>query len=194
MKNISNHAFTILVTAFALFASVEARAVPMVTLDPSSTSFLLGQPVNVNVDISGATGNPITAYDLNVTYDSSLLSPVGVSFGLYLGDPSLFEALISDTGVNTAPGVVDFAEVSLLSDADVLSLQAPANGAFTLATLQFTALQDGQSNFALVYGPGNDVKCANDQVCVPSIPEPPMAWLFGLGLMLLMCCRAKAHA
>lgn len=194
MKHIINHCSVPFMAIVALLAGSVCHAVPVVSLNPSNATFLAGSSVFVDVLISGVpAGDDVAAYDLDVTYDGALLSQVDIAFDSFLGNAALFEVLESKTGVNTAPGVVDFAALSLLSDADLLVLQSPQNGAFRLATLKFQALRDGQSDFALVYGPGNDVKCANNQVCVPSVPEPAVSWLFGLGLTLLLF-QAKARA
>lgn len=100
MKKITSRRCFILLAVIVLFASSIAHASPIVSLSPSSTSFLSGQPVLVDVLIYGVpAGDVVSAYDLDATYDSSLLSSTGVEFDIYLGDTSLFEVLESDSGL-----------------------------------------------------------------------------------------------
>jgi len=102
--------------------------------------------ISIGVDIAGL-GNPpsVGAFDLTVLYDSALVSFGGVTFGPLLGDTSM-EALTSS---NASPGVVEFAEVSLLAPAQLDGLQSPG---FTLATLSFEGLGSGTASFSLAGG------------------------------------------
>jgi hypothetical protein len=189
MKTDYSHRFKLPVFAAALFAAAAAaQANPIVYLSPSSPSVLAGDPLAVEVWVDKVpVGEDIAAFDLNVTYNSALLDPAGVAFDANLGDATLSEAMLSATGPDTRAGVVDFAELSLLSDAELLDLQSPMGRTFLLTTLNFTAKSDGTASFGLAFTPGNDVKCAANRVCVDSaaVPEPGGLWLFGLGLWLL---------
>ena len=164
---------------------------------PANQTVVVGNPLTVDVVISGldAANEIVSAFDLDVTYDSSILSATNVTFGLDLGDPSIFEALTDFTLLS--PGVVDFAELSLLSDTDLASLQGDS---VTLATLAFDAVEIGQST--LNFGgapPINDVKGRNNEilpltvgtgnVAVAPIPEPSTMFLFGSGLAGLVGMR-----
>ncbi len=116
---------------------------------PGSQTVPVGRPVSVDTVLSGlaAAGPPsVGAFDLDVSFDPSILSPTGVTFGAFLGDPSLFEAL---TASSFLPGVVDLAEVSLLAPTDLDTLQPVS---FALATLSFDTLAFGNSslNFSQV--------------------------------------------
>ncbi len=102
----------------------------------------MGQPVTVDVVISGlGAGAPpsVGAFDFDVSFNPGILSPTGVSFGPFLGNPDLFEAL---TSFALTPVLVDFAEVSLLLPAELDALQ---QATFTLATLSFDTLALGTS-------------------------------------------------
>src|SRR5690349_9097493 len=103
-------------------------------LVPSAVTVFQGQSVTADVVISGkAVGSApsIGAIDFDVTFDPTILSPTNVTFGPFLGNPGLFEAL---TDFKFLPGVVDFAEASLLSPAQLDTVQ-PAS--FSIATLSF---------------------------------------------------------
>ena len=83
-----------------------------VTIVPPSQSVAQGQPVTVDVDVSGL-GNPpsVGAFDLTVSFDPALLLPTGVIFGSFLGDPTIPTAL---TDFTLSTSAIEFAEVSLL--------------------------------------------------------------------------------
>src|SRR5688500_13691879 len=115
---------------------------PAITLEfvPASQTVVAGQPIAVDLGVSGVARPPaIGAFDLDVSFDPGILTPVDVVFGLLLGDPSLGEAIF---GFTFLPGIVDLAEVSLLSASDLDSRQA---GSFPLATLFFTGAGAGTS-------------------------------------------------
>src|SRR5262245_24056458 len=110
------------------------------SLLPSLQTVVLGQPVTEEVIMSGFTSHPpsVGAFDLSVSFDETILSPSAITFGLFLGDPAS-EAL---TGVSMSPGLIEFAEVSLLQSHTLDNLQ-PAS--FSLATLEFATLTVGTS-------------------------------------------------
>jgi len=68
-----------------------------------------------------------------------VVAATGVNFGAALGVLGL--EVLTNFDLAT-PGLVDFAALSLLSDADLAALQGDA---VTLATLQFSALALGTS-------------------------------------------------
>ena len=163
---------------------------------PANQTVVVGTPVTVDVVISGlnAANEIVSAFDLDVTYDSNILSATNVTFGLDLGDPSLFEAL---TGFSlSSPGIVDFSELSLLSDADLALLQGDS---VTLATLRFDSIGVGPSALNFVLDQFNDVKGRNNQIlpltvgtgniAVAPIPEPSTMFLLGSGLAGLVGMR-----
>jgi len=102
-----------------------------VDLVPSSPTVSPGDAVDVDVVVSGlAVGGPpsVGSFDLDVSFDPTVLMPTGVTFGLLLGDPDLFEALVDATVLASA---VTIAEVSLLSPTE---LDALLPSTFTLAS------------------------------------------------------------
>lgn len=164
-------------------------------IEPSMQTVGLGS-FNVDVVISGlnAAGEIVSAFDLDVAYDDSMLSATDVTFGSFLGDPLAFEAF---TNVDlTTPGIVDFAELSLLFDFELASIQPDT---FTLATLTFEATAFGTSS--LIFSDGfDDIKGRSifdgsnfipailqiDSVGtanVSAVPEPGTILLLGSGLV-----------
>ena len=166
---------------------------------PVTQTIAGGDIFSVDVVISGLTSASeiVSAFDLDVTYDSSILAATGITFSNLLGnpDPSFYESI---NGSGLTSGRIDFWEVSLLSDADLITLQSDS---FSLATLTFQTFGAGAT--ALLFDPftfpGIDVKgllanrltldvsAGNVTVIGQSVPsnpvsEPPTIWLCLLGL------------
>jgi PEP-CTERM motif len=164
-------------------AAVAALAFGMgpVMAAPSISFNVAGNKADVVVGDLG--GDIVAAYDLDVKYDSSALSFVGLSFGAGLGvwnaDLNLSEVL--NLGPDDLGGVVDFAAVSFLSDADLLALQG--GDKVVLATLEFNGGDMSSLQF-INWGRTNDVKGADNRVIIPGgqVPEPATYALVGVAL------------
>ncbi len=159
--------------------SVPARAVS-IGLDPSSREVQAGDTLSVDVVVSGLGKLIVTAFDLDVLYEPSLLESLGINFGPWLGDPAAFEVIEDPTGPATGPGVLDFSAVSLLSDTNLKALQQSAQGTLTLATLNFNVLASGTAALQFSWGPGNMIVLA---------PEPGTVLLLAGGLLIGAFCR-----
>jgi len=151
-----------------------------------------GDTLSVDVMISSLGSQIVSAYDLDVGFDATLLNVTGVSFGPWLGDPLLVE-VFEDAFWDNSGGLVDFAAVSLLSDSDLATLQGPAGGSFGLATLSFTAISAGTASLDFQWGAGNDVKGARSQQIYPA-PEPATVMLVGAGMLVLLGIRRSRNA
>jgi len=151
----------------------------LVTLTPASVSASSGEPVIVNIQVSDlGAGNVLGAFDLNVSYNPALFLLGSVVFGKSLGDPLLFEAL---TTFSVAPGVINLAEVSLLSPAQ---LDAAQGDTFSIAMLTFAGIAPGTATFSLL-----DTSRLIDGFGVPltlstptAVPEPGSLFLVVLAL------------
>jgi hypothetical protein len=179
--------------ALCLFAGMMLPAAPLahavsLSLVPSSPVISVGQSVLVDVVISDLTASGLPAlrsFDFDIAFHDGLLDfDPPVSFGLLLGDPGLLEALTSES---SGPGVVDLAEVSLLSTGTLDSLQTTES--FVLATLSFTGVAEGSAMFSFAQAllgdenggaldPGGDIP----GVSIDVVPEPGSAALLLLGL------------
>lgn len=175
---------SILVGFVALLRATPTLAISL-DLVPNSPTVMAGDLLDVDVVISGlvAGGSPsVGAFDLDVSFDPAILSPTDVTFGPFLGDPNLFEAL---TDFTFLPGIVDLAEVSLLSSAELDALQPDP---FTLATLSFSAFASGTttltfSQIIIDDAFGNKIP----------IPEPSTLPLLGAGLAGLLAYGWRRH-
>ncbi|HOX68421.1 MAG TPA: PEP-CTERM sorting domain-containing protein [Burkholderiaceae bacterium] len=166
--------------AAALVAGIGLGMAQSVMAAPISVS-VVGAPLSVNsgdffsVDIvvSGITTEIVSAWDIDVAYDPSLL--FADSFTTYLGPFGGFGFTDNDVDF-TIPGLIDAYLVSFLSDLDLTDLQCPGavcSPSLTIASASFTALADGSPLVELVnWGDTNDVKGANNEVIFGNAPEP----------------------
>jgi hypothetical protein len=179
-----------------LLVASPALAVSISVL-PAAQTAAVGDPVSVDLVITGldGTGAPsVGAFDLDVTFDPLLLVASGVTFGAFLGDEALGEAL---TASSVSAGLLDLAAVSLLLPAELDALQ-PA--AFTLATLSFTTLAAGTSPLTLSQAIVDDAfgaRLAADTVggsvtVAQAVPEPATLLLVGAGLLVWRLGRRRA--
>jgi hypothetical protein len=183
----------LLVGVVGLLSSAPALAMGF-KLSPGSQTVNQGGTASVDIVATPGPQEIVAAYDFDIAYDASIVTATGVTFGTWLGDESLLEAF-TDFDLSTL-GLIDLAEVSFLSDADLALLQG--GGEITLATLTFTGDNSGTSLIQFInYGSGgNDVKGAsntpygspgltNGSITVVStgVPEPSTLLLLGLGLL-----------
>jgi hypothetical protein len=178
---------------FVLFASVaSASPISISVLPGSQLPVTTGGAATVVLNIVGlgaGTAPSLGVYDLNLTFDPTLLSFANVNWGNGL---DLF-----GTGdvrnVNASAGLVNISELSLDSAADLNALQ-PAN--FLLASLQFTGLGTGTSNIALfinALGDANGASLSANIVYGPvsGVPEPSSGILILAGWGALWCWRYR---
>lgn len=154
---------------------------------PDVSSVLVGDTFTVSVKVDGLTDGTapsLAAYDLDVLFDSSVLSFQSIAFGSGLDVSGL--GSVNDHAL-TAPGVLDVFEVSLDETAD---LNAQQGNAFTLFTLTFNALQAGASSLGLTLQSASTAEAAyltpdgifTSSVEVAPVPLPAAAWLLLSGL------------
>ncbi len=177
----------VIVCLAALLWSIEGQAIS-IGFQPASQSVVLGDSVLVDIVVSDLGGEIVSAYDLDIGYDAAILSAVSVTFGPLLGDEAFFE-VFSDFDLST-PGLVDLAQLSLLSDAALLALQG--GDSVVLATLGFATVGMGATSLDFTFDVFNDIKGLNalqldiDAVAgtVGVIPEPHASLLFALGVLV----------
>lgn len=157
---------------------------------PASQTVPVGDPASVELRISGlgdASAPSLGVFDLSVSFDPTVLSFAGVSFGdPVLGDQLDPFGLGSITIFDAASaGSVRLFELSLDLPADLDALQA---GAFTLATLTFDTLQVGTSPLGLSVAAlgdafGKSLSADLASGVVAAVPEPQAGLLFLAGLL-----------
>ena len=108
-----------LLLGLTLSVPMSADILTTLSVNQSSTMVTSGSSLAADVVISGLALPPeVGAFDIGISYDPTLLIPRGITFGGFLGDPLLFEALTA-SNFSFAPNVVEGAEVSLLSSAQL---------------------------------------------------------------------------
>lgn len=129
----------ILVAAF--FGTNNAYAVPVLSLEPANQTGDVNDPYSFDVVISDLpVGEVVSAYDIDVTYDSSVLAA-----------SSVFQPFSSLGGAGDAfynatfpANMIHIDGLSLLSDAQLLALQG--GDSVIMATLFFTGIAVGFSS------------------------------------------------
>jgi hypothetical protein len=188
------------------FASQPAHAVA-IEFVPSGAEGFVGDLFNIDVVVSGLSsgesGEIVSAFDLDVLYDSSILSATSIAFGPALGltDIDTFASSIF------SPGRLDFANVSLLFNDDLAALQGDS---VLLASLTFSAIGVGSSTltFDTLTPPGVTLVGSDPFSTLPvdfagsalltirerptGVPEPGALALLGLGLLGIAAARKRS--
>jgi hypothetical protein len=166
-----------------LLAGAQPAQAISVEVQGTPAAVMAGDDFSVDIVITGIVDEIITAWDVDVVFDAALLQNqvLTINMAPFGGDDAI---LMTDF----QPGLTDVFLVSLLSDADLTTLQCPGGACSpsrTLFSLGFKALADGTPRIELAnWGLANDVKCANNLQCYPAlIPEPGALALLGLGLI-----------
>jgi hypothetical protein len=196
--------FIILFAAAFLLCSGSLAAARTLIIVPSDQTVSAGATVDVGVAISGlGSGTPpsLSVFDLDVTFDNSILSFQGFTFGdPMLGDQLDHFGLGSLTSVTSGAGTVNLFQLSFDLPADLDALQA---GDFTLGTLAFLAVSSGVSNLGVsVNALGNasgdpltmDVLGGRVVVDAAPVPEPAaLLLLLAAGVVRRAVIRARAQ-
>jgi hypothetical protein len=165
---------------------------------PSSQTVPLGADAAVDLVISGLgdfTAPSLGAFDLDLTYDASVLSAASVTLTSFLGDA------IQGADLST-PGFIDLFVISLLSPLELDALQPES---FVLATLSFDAIALGTSLLALTqvvagdaFGADLGATAGSGSITVTSsqtpVPEPSLIGFLLMGALGLALRRRRSRA
>lgn len=175
-----------LLLAAALLLSTSLANANLLEFRPQSVTATLGETVAVDVVASNLDGEIVSAYDLDITYDSLILAATGVTFATGLGDALFFE--VFESVDLSLPGLIDLAQLSLLPDDLLFAMQGGEE--LLLATIVFDTLSAGVTALDFIFDAVNDVKTfdaavlpvtglSGEIVVQPppvTVPEPP-AWM-----------------
>jgi hypothetical protein len=172
---------------FFLFAP-PSQANIILNITPDTQSLSVGSPVSFSINVSGlGSGTALGAYDLNIGFDSALLSFSQVIFG----DQTLGDQLdLSHLGLNAPTATPSLGNVNLIEFSldDPATLIAQQASSFTLATVSFTTLASGISPITLSVLGLTDANAidipnstVNGSVTVASVPLPGTLWLLMSG-------------
>ena len=183
--------------------SIRPAAAISLNLVPAKQEVVVSEALSLDISIVALgdfSAPSLSTFDFDLGFEPSVLSFTGLTFGdPLLGDQvdrSGTARLFTEQGIfdaigfsEASPGVVNFFEESFDLPQDLDTLQP---GAFTLATLDFVALGNGNSDLtetinALGDSQGNPLTI--DAIEIPSVtivstpgksvPEPMTSW-FGL--------------
>lgn len=174
-----------LILVTLLIINNPANAITL-SFEPSSQDVALGNQAVVDLVISGLgdyASPSLGEFDLDITYDPTILSFYSYSLGDYLGDITSGEALDLSWG-EMWPGTVNLSELSLLSPSELNSKQPSS---FTIATLTFDTLAYGTSPLGIsIYALGDEwgasLTAETRSGSVNVVPEPASLILFCSGL------------
>jgi hypothetical protein len=188
LTNKTIRSFFIAATLLGLAAVLPARAVTLSLVPSGPYTVSAGDSLSVDVIIGDLGSEIVSAFNLDVAFDPAVLAFGSVNFELapWGGGADVL------TDVQFVSGLIDdIALVSLLSDAELAALQSPLGGSFKLFNMGFNAVADGSTDLAFVWGPGNDIKGAENQR-IFAASEPASALLLMLGCAGLGCCKRTA--
>jgi len=138
----------------AILLCIRLANADIIEFRPQSLVAGPGETIALDIFATGLDGEIVSAYDLDITYDSGVLSATGVTFGSSLGDALFFEVFEAfDVSV---PGLIDLAQLSLLPDELLFAMHGGSD--VFLATILFDTLSTGVSSLDFVFDAFNDVK------------------------------------
>ncbi len=180
-----------LVGLWGVFSIPQVHAIS-INFSSQNQNANVGDAVSVDIIVSGLESGGlneiVSSFDLDITYDASIVSFTSVTFG-----PELGFSFQSDFSI---PGLIDFNEVSLELDN---FLQTTQGDSVNLGTLSFNAISLGMTSLGFVFDPFNFLTGLNADVLPldsfsagsitvrdPNVvPVPSTLILLGIGILAL---------
>ena len=188
----------LIVFLMLVFCNATMSQAVTLSFDPISQDVLLGNPVDVELTISGLgnySPDSLSTFDLNIGFDPAILDFSSVSYG----DPVLGDQLdllgVGFPIITTTPSVgsVNLFELSFNTVDELNNSQADS---FTLTTLTFDTLFLGTSSLDISVNTlgdanGNQLTYSLESGSINVIPEPATILLLSSGLAGLGFLRKK---
>lgn len=139
----------LLICTLLLTASFAGNAA-FISLETNNANVEVGDNINVDVWIRDLGAEFVSAFDLDLSFDNTLVQYTNTMFGPFLGNN-----VDSVQGVIAGGSSINIAELSFLFDAELDDLQRdPVNRIdFVLASIQFSAEQVGVAGFNISFDP-----------------------------------------
>ncbi|MBL0713455.1 MAG: VPLPA-CTERM sorting domain-containing protein [Desulfosarcina sp.] len=165
----------------------------ILNVDPLAQNHFVGDEFSVGLMVSGLEFEDIGAFDMDLSYDDSILSFNNYNMSDELGAVGL-DALDISWG-DSGGGLIYLSELSLLSD---LSFQSDE---FSLATLSFTGMDVGISELSIsnytlgdvVGDPLGVLAAIPGFVQINPVPIPATALLLGSGIIGMVGLRRRSR-
>ena len=195
---------TMVFSTSLLFASLSSAA-SMIFFDSTPEYGSVGDVISVDLMWDGSDDPTyISAWDVDISWDSSILSYSSTTFHFGVDSFGCFPGLTCDA-FELAPGLLDVFEVSFDSTPDLMANQDLLGNMFALATFEFTAISDGitplefsQSFITFGDSPGTEINptLRNGLVCIGNpdcitVPEPSTLPLLLIVMVSLFSLRIK---
>lgn len=192
--------YNLMAACFAalVFTSFSAQAV-IINVEPNVPSIEQGNAVTVDItvsDLGDGTAPSLGVFDLDLSFDNSILGLNSVTFGNQL-DLFGFGSLQFDDA--SVAGTVNLFELSFDLPGDLDTLQAPS---FVLASLAFDTLAIGTTDLLVAVNALGDslgdplsfsVNNSSLEVTT-SVPLPASSWLILLGVLSLFAARKRCYS
>lgn len=171
--------------------SALAMNVVMLNIDPPAQNYFIGDIITADLKISGLQNEDLGLFNLNLSYDDSILSYDSYTLGTGLGN-GVMDISLAD----------NFLTAGIINLAGYVADTSPQDDEVILATLNFIGTGAGISELSIVDSimysdSGSPLSLYASPnpgfVNVNHAPVPAAAWLLGSGLLGLVGIRSRCR-